>query len=164
MRPRRGERGVVAVLVALLLVVFVGVLAVVLDLGHLHAVKAQLQNAADSAALAGTRGLYPLELQDPLEDFVPNCFQAEEWAANMLWANQAAGEVAVGRWDLEAGAFIAQPGCPADLVINSVQVTAWETVNLTLARLFGLEAMQVGASAVGFILETEAGRRPVLVE
>ncbi|MBW1991109.1 MAG: hypothetical protein JRI59_03090, partial [Deltaproteobacteria bacterium] len=37
----------------------VALLAVVIDVGHLHAVKNELANAADAAALAGARALFP---------------------------------------------------------------------------------------------------------
>lgn len=52
------QRGVVLVLVAILLVVFIGVAAIALDVGHLYLVRNELQNAADSGALAGARELY----------------------------------------------------------------------------------------------------------
>lgn len=48
----RSERGATAVLVALLMVPLVGFAAIAVDVGALYAEKAQLQNGADSAALA----------------------------------------------------------------------------------------------------------------
>jgi Flp pilus assembly protein TadG len=50
----------VTALTVFLMFVFVGLLALVIDLGHIHAIKNELQNAADSGALAGARGLYHL--------------------------------------------------------------------------------------------------------
>lgn len=47
-----GERGAVSVLVALLMVVFLGFAAVAVDVGMLYAERAQLQNGSDAAALA----------------------------------------------------------------------------------------------------------------
>ena len=52
------ERGVSAVLVAILIVVFLGFAALALDLSHLYVAKNELQNAADAGALAGARFLY----------------------------------------------------------------------------------------------------------
>lgn len=46
-----GERGAVAVLVALLLVVLLGFAALAVDVGRLYSEKAQVQNGADAAAL-----------------------------------------------------------------------------------------------------------------
>ncbi len=54
---RRQQRGAVAIVMSLFLVVVVGVLALVVDLGHLYVTKTELQNAADAAALAGAAEL-----------------------------------------------------------------------------------------------------------
>lgn len=51
--PWRDDTGAVAVIVALLLVVFVMFAAVVIDIGYWYDVRRQLQAAADGAALAG---------------------------------------------------------------------------------------------------------------
>ncbi|MDW7711807.1 MAG: TadG family pilus assembly protein [Deferrisomatales bacterium] len=55
-RPK--EKGAVLVLVAILLVVFIGMAALAVDLGYLYVVRNELQNAADAGALAGARFLY----------------------------------------------------------------------------------------------------------
>ncbi|MDQ0240205.1 Tad domain-containing protein [Arthrobacter bambusae] len=51
-RDDDGERGAVAVLVALLLVVLLGFAALAVDAGMLYSEKAQVQNGSDAAALA----------------------------------------------------------------------------------------------------------------
>jgi hypothetical protein len=51
------QHGAVAIIVALSLVALVGMLALVIDLGHLYVTKAELQNAADAAALSGAKDL-----------------------------------------------------------------------------------------------------------
>lgn len=51
------QQGAVAILVGVTLFVLVGMLALVIDLGHLYWAKAGLQNAADAAALAGAKEL-----------------------------------------------------------------------------------------------------------
>ncbi len=53
----RDDRGASAVVVALLLVVFIGFAALVVDMGYAYTVKRQLQAAADAAALAGCQEL-----------------------------------------------------------------------------------------------------------
>lgn len=55
--PRRSERGVTAVLVAIVLVVLGGFLALALNVGHSRAVRGQLQSAVDAGALAGAAEL-----------------------------------------------------------------------------------------------------------
>jgi hypothetical protein len=54
---RNRQRGVVAIIVGLSLFILVGMLALVVDLGHLYIAKTELQNAADAAALAGAKEL-----------------------------------------------------------------------------------------------------------
>lgn len=49
--PSGDERGAIAVLVALLMVVLLGFAAISIDVGRLYAEKAELQNGADAAAL-----------------------------------------------------------------------------------------------------------------
>jgi len=54
---RRGERGVVAIIVALTLAVLIGFAGLALDLGKLYTAKSELSNAADACALAAARDL-----------------------------------------------------------------------------------------------------------
>lgn len=49
------QGGAVAIIVALSLLVLVGMIGLVLDLGHLYIVKTELQNAADACALSAAR-------------------------------------------------------------------------------------------------------------
>ncbi len=49
----REEHGVVAPLVALMLVAFIGMAALTIDVGRLYAQRADLQHSMDAAALAG---------------------------------------------------------------------------------------------------------------
>lgn len=55
LKNRQG--GAVAVMVGISIVLLVGFLAMVIDLGHLYIAKSELQNAADAAALAGVKEL-----------------------------------------------------------------------------------------------------------
>src|SRR6185369_15977722 len=54
-RPTRRRRGATVVLMACLMVVFVAMVAFALDIGYICSVQAELQNAADAAALAGAQ-------------------------------------------------------------------------------------------------------------
>ena len=49
----KDERGVSAIVVAVVLVMLIGFLALAIDIGYLYATKNELQNTADAAALAG---------------------------------------------------------------------------------------------------------------
>lgn len=53
--PSRRQRGGVAIMFGLTLVVLLAAGGLVIDLGHLYVIKSELQNGADSAALAGAK-------------------------------------------------------------------------------------------------------------
>jgi Flp pilus assembly protein TadG len=64
MKKRTGRRrGAIAPLTAIFLAVLVGLMAFAIDLGYAASVQAQLQNAADAAALAGAERLQNLYVQ-----------------------------------------------------------------------------------------------------
>ena len=54
----KNQRGATAVIVASLMLTFVGIAAFVVDRGNLHVARNELQNAVDAGALAGARVLY----------------------------------------------------------------------------------------------------------
>jgi hypothetical protein len=54
---RKRQQGAVAIIVGLSLFILIGLLGLVLDLGHLYITKTELQNAADAAALSGAKQL-----------------------------------------------------------------------------------------------------------
>ncbi len=54
---RSSERGATAIIVAIVLTVLCGFVALSLDVGHLFSVRGELQNGADAAALAGAKRL-----------------------------------------------------------------------------------------------------------
>lgn len=54
---RSSERGTTAIIVAIVLAVLCGFAALALDVGHLLSVRGELQNGADSAAIAGAKRL-----------------------------------------------------------------------------------------------------------
>jgi hypothetical protein len=86
------SRGVTGVMTALVVAIFVAILALVIDLGHVHGVRNELQNAADAAALAGARALVRIEdypvvpASDP-----PFCGAAFEKAREAILANKSDG-------------------------------------------------------------------------
>src|SRR5690242_15254415 len=55
--PGRGERGVVAILMAMALVGLIGAASLAIDIGSALVTKAELQNVADASSLAATREL-----------------------------------------------------------------------------------------------------------
>jgi len=58
LRRLRSAKGTTLVFVALTMVVMLGIAALAIDVGYAYVVRGELQNAADSGALAGTQVLY----------------------------------------------------------------------------------------------------------
>lgn len=139
----RTERGNVAVLVAGALVAVVGMAALAVDLGYVRVVKAELQNAADAAAHAGTA---------QLDGTSQGMSDAMATAVAVGRANRAGGgsvhvdhgDVHLGVWD---GETFTEGGSAAE--VNAVRVDA----NLPSVALFfapaavGRSSMPLAASS-----------------
>jgi hypothetical protein len=54
----KDERGVVLIIISIMMVIFIGLAAFAIDIGHIAVVRNELRNAADAGALAGARFLY----------------------------------------------------------------------------------------------------------
>jgi Flp pilus assembly protein TadG len=168
--PERSEEGAVVVFVALAMVVLLGMAALAIDVGYLHVVRGELQNAADSGALAGAQVLYV------------NNGQLVNAGANAVAQNYVTlnfseqGAVTVqsiqrGHWSFTAQTFTPNNSLlPVDLwnqttaqldanvnFINAVRVrTTRTTVNGQLptpffAGILGITGSPVSASAVAYI-------------
>ena len=67
----KNEKGQVAVIVGLLIVSFIGMLALVVDVGSMYEVRRVDQTAADAAALAGAQELpdFPDEARNKAQEY-----------------------------------------------------------------------------------------------
>lgn len=103
--PGGGQCGAVIVMVALLLVVFVGFAAMAIDIGRLLVVRNELQNAADAAALAGASNLVPQT--PPASPAPPAWAMGATVADGSIGLNKsenavlADGEVSTGYWNYD---------------------------------------------------------------
>jgi hypothetical protein len=155
---------VTAVQVAIMLTVLVGFAALTIDVGRLELTKAELQNAADAAAMAGASAFADDSLRDGGYGDDPELLAsllAEEARARCIAyaaSNKAMGrnvllsenEIIVGRYDADNPSAGLDPnGIP-----NAVQVTArfaegnqnGPVLNL-FASVFGFHTSDVGALA-----------------
>ncbi|MBP7242531.1 pilus assembly protein TadG-related protein [Amaricoccus sp.] len=138
------DRGAVAVAVALLMPVLIGIGAFAVDVSHTRLVKNRLQSAADAAALAGVQ---------LLGDQAAARTRAVAYAAANVppgfGAVTAAADVDFGSFDPAERVFT-----PSSTDVNAIRVVARrdaERGNAAprfLAAIFGDEAIAVGASAV----------------
>ena len=149
-------QGSITIITALGLFFLLGAVALGLDIARLVVLKSELQRAADAAAGAGARGLWPVAM--PVLLYPPNnpdCTTATSWARNTFRNNQVDrailtdGEytIEVGRWDYATRTFTQV----CSLNSNAVQVTVSKSnVRLFFAQTLGLTsgAIQAGATAV----------------
>ncbi len=106
----KDDRGSVSTLLIILMFVFIGLMGIVIDLGHLHTVQNELRNAADACALRGARAFFP----DNLTGMVttpPDPDNAQSQASlsigvnksdNMALTDLPTAEMQVGIWDYTA--------------------------------------------------------------
>jgi hypothetical protein len=104
--PLNDRAGVVLILVALLLVVFLAFTALAVDISHLYAVRNELQNASDAGALAGARVLYcppscyPECNPDTCSSYALSVNSlANDMAGNMALNNKSENVIVEAAWD-----------------------------------------------------------------
>jgi Flp pilus assembly protein TadG len=114
-----GERGAVAMIVALLLIPLLGFAAIAVDVGALYAERARLQTAADAAALAVAR-----------DCALGTCGDMQATATQLVTAN--VGDAAAA---------------PPALANNTVTVTGNNPVQHWFAPVIGHDSSQVSATA-----------------
>ncbi|MFN2377506.1 MAG: TadG family pilus assembly protein [Candidatus Binatia bacterium] len=161
-RPRRGQKGSTTVAVAISMVAVVSATALVIDIGNLKVIEAELQTVADLAAKSAAQELARVYIsegrEDPLTDTLTATekFRISDAADRRARINSAGGtsivlpgsDVTIGKWNDQSGAFEA-----ATYGVNAVQVTARrdETsngiVNMFFAGVFGTEGVPVQAGA-----------------
>jgi hypothetical protein len=173
----------VAVTTAICLVFLIGFVALVLDVGNLQAVRNEVQNAADAAALAGARALFPLNgypdtglipLTEP--PFVTVAVQtatatvAQNQAGGIANLATAAGDVQTGTWNWNSRTFT--PDATPSYDINAVRVIARrdsvanQPVSTWFASILGIDSVPVNAdavAAVGYIKQPKGAYLPILV-
>lgn len=127
----RNEHGAVAVLVAILMVAFILCIALVVDLGHLHNVKVQLQRAADAAALAGARQLDGSSSQDSNATAVAKATAALNKVGNKTglvgeggWVDDTSVIVDLGTWNPDHTETSRYSSPVASNTANAIKVTA----------------------------------------
>jgi Flp pilus assembly protein TadG len=147
-RPRDRQRGNVAIIFALLLPVLLGFVALVIDLGHGWQVHGQLQNAADSAALAGVR-----DLDGTSARFSAAVSSAVQYAGlNDAYGSSVtlpAGNVTLGNWNFNTRTFTAASASTPSYTVNAVSVTAPTlTVSTWFAPILGINSESINTTAI----------------
>ena len=157
---RGDESGSMAMVVAILLVVLLGMAALAVDYGHMAWVQYELQKAADSGALAGARYLVPY-IGTP---GTPNWIVAESKARERVLSNSADGEaltdceVQSGYWSLSTKTFQSSGIIPTATDVPAIQVKVTKTagenggpLTLLFAPILGVSQEDLSGQAVAMI-------------
>jgi hypothetical protein len=178
-RIMKCNKGAVLILVAVSLFALIGLAALAIDIGHLLLVRGELQNAADSGALAGAQVLYSFNGTVPSINTASNTTAwqlAKDHLSDLKIVDVNPDEVERGHWcfsciDVETGkkgVFTANPSTNiVDLVgkttaeldvdtnfINAVRVYARRSDTPSpafFARIFGFQDFLMSAHAVAYI-------------
>jgi Flp pilus assembly protein TadG len=159
---RNNERGAVLVIVAVLLVVLIGFVTLVVDLGYFFVARNQLQNVSDASSLAGARVLgsiyqgIPYEQQQDLDcsDGTSCANQIRAAARDVALENRAGGvnitvpdgDILIGRWDGDN--FTVNPDEPdAVQVLSRRDDVANGPLQTFFARVLGIESGNLTAIA-----------------
>lgn len=159
MSKMRERKGAVAVIVAIVLAMLIGFVALAVDVGYVMVTRNELQNVADASALAGARQLganyEPLTYE---EQQSYNCNPATIIAAakDVALKNTAAGQnivvrdedVIIGDWNTDTKTLTVTLSRP-----DAVRVTARRDgsannpITTFFARIFGVDDVSVTATA-----------------
>ncbi|MDH3719023.1 MAG: pilus assembly protein TadG-related protein [Planctomycetota bacterium] len=160
-RPASQRRGAIVVLAGILCVVFLGMVAFAVDVGYLALVKTELQNAADSAAIAGASGLIdaPSQAKTQAETFGENNYAASR-DVNIVPAE----DVDIGIWNYGTRTFSPVSGA-ALAQANAVRVTTLvsnsrgNAAGLFFSRIFGHNSADLNAQATAALWSDLRGFR-----
>jgi Flp pilus assembly protein TadG len=143
-RFAREEAGVVAPMVALLMMVLLGFCALVVDFGMLYANRRHLQNAADAAALAGAK-----ELETQL--LTVSTYTGPGPAAQaLIWANDNGVPASGATCTSDKRATVTYNN-PDPSRPYSWEVTTSRLVPLLFGPVIGIPSMCVTANAVAVV-------------
>jgi Flp pilus assembly protein TadG len=168
------DSGAVAMYVAIGIMVFLGCVALALDIAHMVSVKRELTKAAEAGALAGARGLWPQALwqtSGARDQTSTDWTRAQTTGLDAATKNKAdgamlaAGEVTVeiGKWDYTTKTFT--PGNNVD--DNGCRVTTQRNnVRMLLAQVLGISSENMSATATAimdFVGSVGRGTIPIVL-
>jgi Flp pilus assembly protein TadG len=161
-RKLKDERGVIAVLVAIMIVMLLGFAALVIDLGYFFVTGSELQNIADASALAGARELGAIYKSLPgaaqaayvCDDGDPALIKGA--AIDVASKNHAGGkdniivndsDIIIGQWD--GSTFTPTLNQPdAVRVIARRDPSANGPITTFFAKLMGIDTLDVSKDAI----------------
>lgn len=161
------QRGAIAIMTAVMMVMFIGFAALAVDIAWRNLVKNELQNAADAAALAGAACLYRSTQCGNTTATEPDWGTARAKALAYISQNKAAGAslstgtVQTGYWNLARTPSTLQSETLTPLAANdapAVQVMVPKTTGVNggpiatfFARIFGIQNLSLSANAIAVV-------------
>jgi len=173
-KPIKEQRGVTVIVVALLILVFIGFAALAIDIGHLFVVRNELQNAADAGCLAGARFLYSDDGMAVNENSNQVAYQAaianmsDQVPVDVHWSGGNDGDVERGHWCFATRIFTPNASTePVNLwevsteeldtnpnFVNAIRVKTrrQDTPSPSFfARVFGYENFSLSTEAIAYV-------------
>lgn len=170
----RSQQGATAIIVGLMMVVFIGFVALAVDIGHLYVVRNELQNASDAGALAGARFLYNNSGtavntgSNQIAYDTATANRSEKVSVDVHWTGGNEGDVQRGHWSFATKTFTPNDSTmPVDLwdtttaeldantnFINAVRVVSRREDTPAasfFARIFGHENFSLSTEAIAYI-------------
>ena len=166
----KNQNGAVLIWFVLFLPILIGMVAMAFDVARLAVAKNELQNAADSGALAAASSLYikvePYSVNTGANQIGYDAATANKSENLAVEVNE--GDVQRGHWSFATGAFTPNASTAAVILwdvsaeeldadpnfINAVQVTARREAAPILsyfAGIFGIDSWSMNATAVAYI-------------
>lgn len=165
-RQLQKEKGVIAILMALLLPILIGFGAFAIDISYRFLIRSELQNVADATALAAAACLYGRANCGNLNSAKPDWTTARQLAIDYVSKNSAANipladvSVDYGYWNISGSPSGLQslPKIPGNNDLAAVQVTINKAdganggpVKTFLAPLLGIYSKPLSATAVAVV-------------
>jgi hypothetical protein len=173
----KDDRGAITILTVILMAAFVGILALIIDLGHLHTVQGELRNAADACALRGARAFYAdvKPYQEPADNLnaiaqakaTVGVNDSDNTPLQEIVDNSDQTDIQTGVWDFENRQWLYNDGTGQPVFTWPPNVADWGKVigpgislrvrkeggvnagpvSMTLARIFGMSTVNVNTPA-----------------
>lgn len=157
------SRGVAMVLLAILMTLLIGIAAIAIDIGYIATTKNELQNIADSAALAATGELGQIYFDNGAYSHGSDEGTIEAVAIDVGQKNRAGGlDITIAAADINIGIWDSDPDVSPRFTLdtvkpNAVRVTVRRETALNgavvtmFAKIFGVDSIDVSADAVAAI-------------
>jgi Flp pilus assembly protein TadG len=159
-KPRR-ERGAALIMIALCLTAMMATAGVIVDGGNAFAQRRQMQNAADSAALAGARALDRYNVS-PLSNLTTSILSAVTTSAAANGAT-ITGCRLLDQLQVDLGICPTLTNVTIPGTSTAVKVTVQSTTNTSFMRVVGVNNFTVRASAVAQIERLSSANSPFVM-